>query len=190
MGPNKARDVSNRSDDTADDQDTLALRLIELLNDDPVIAKPKKSLFPKELTTAIDELSDRIRRLNEKLNSKDEHIKSLENRIPTLESENDNNIEQYSRRANLRVCGIPESNDGEDTDKKVLDILNGKLSLEPPLQTSDLERSHCLGRKADDGQGPSRTRPIIVRFGNARFRDKVYRARTRLKGMTFTSTKI
>ena len=189
MGPKKARDVSNRSDDTADDQGTLALRLIELLHDDPVIAKPKKSLFPKELTTTIDELSDRIRRLNEKLNSKDEHRKFLENRIATLESENDN-IEQYSRRANLRVCGIPESNDGEDTDKKVLDILNGKLSLEPPLQTSDLERSHCLGGKADDGQGPSRTRPIIVRFGNERFRDKVYRTRTRLKGMTFTSTKI
>ena len=66
------------SDDTADDQDSLALKLIELLNDDQVIAKLQKSLFPKELTTTIDNLSDRIRRLNEKLDVKDEHIKSLE----------------------------------------------------------------------------------------------------------------
>ena len=80
------------------------------------------------------------------------------------------------------MCGIPEANAGEDTDKKVLDLLNGKLRLEPPLQTSDLERRHRLGRKADDGQGPSRTRPFIVRFGNERVRDNVYRDSTRLKG--------
>ena len=94
MGPKKARNLSNRSDDTADDQDSLALRLIELLNDDQVIAKLKKSLFPKDLITTVDELSDRIRRLDEKLDSKDEHIKSLENRIASLECKNDN-IEQY-----------------------------------------------------------------------------------------------
>ena len=105
MGPKKARNVSNMSDDTADDQDSLALKLIELLNDDQVISKLQKSLFPKELTTTIDNLSDRIRRLNGKLDVKDEHIKSLETRIVTLESENDN-IEQYTRRANLRVCAV------------------------------------------------------------------------------------
>ena len=79
----KARNMLNRSDDTAYDQDSLALRLVELLNGDQVIAKLKDSLFPKELTTTIDQLNDRIRRLNEKLDLKDEHIKSLENRIVT-----------------------------------------------------------------------------------------------------------
>ena len=77
----KARNMLNRSDDTAYDQDSLALRLVELLNGDQVIAKLKDSLFPKELTTTIDQLNDRICRLNEKLDLKDEHIKSLENRI-------------------------------------------------------------------------------------------------------------
>ena len=183
MGPKKARNESNRSDDrpTADDQDSLALKLIELLNDDQVIAKLQKSLFPKELTTTIDNLSDRIRRLNEKLDLKDEFIKSLETRIVTLESENDN-IEQYTRRANLRLCGVPEANGGEDTNEKVLAVFNEKLGMEPPLRSIDLERSHRLGRKADDGQGSNRTRPIIVRFGSERVRDNVYRARTRLKG--------
>ena len=184
MGPKKAaRTGSTTTDDTADAQiqDSLALRLVELLNDDQVIAKLRQSLFPKELATTIDQLNDRIRRLNEKLDLKDEHIKSLEDRIVTLEHENDN-VEQYSRRANLRVCGIPEANAGEDTDTIVLAVFNDKLGMEPPLQPSDLERSHRLGRKADDGQGPSRTRPIIVRFGSERVRDTVYRARTRLKG--------
>ena len=176
MGPKKARTGSTTTDDTADAQiqDSLALRLVEILNDDQVIAKLRQSLFPKELATTIDQLNDRIRRLNEKLDLKDEHIKSLEDRIVTLEHENDN-VEQYSRRANLRVCGIPEANAGEDTDTIVLAVFNDKLGMEPPLQPSDLERSHRLGRKADDGQGPSRTRPIIVRFGSERVRDTIPR---------------
>ena len=78
MGPKKARVVSSGSDGAADDQDHLALRLIELLSDDQVVAKLQKCLFPRELTATIDNLSDRIRRLNEKLDSKDELIKSLE----------------------------------------------------------------------------------------------------------------
>ena len=54
--------------------------------------------------------------------------------------------------------------------------------MEPPLRPTDLERSHRLGRKADDSDGTTRTRPIIVRFVSERVRDSVYRARTRLKG--------
>ena len=43
-------------------------------------------------------------------------------------------------------------------------------------------RTHRLGRKADDSDGTTRIRPIIVRFVSERVRDSVYRARTRLKG--------
>ena len=175
--------MSSGSDGAADDQDHLALRLIELLSDDQVVANLQKCLFPRELTATIDNyfLSDRIRSLNAKLDSKDELIKSLETRIVTLESANDS-IEQYTRRANLRVCGVPEENDGEDTDQKVLAVFNAKLGMDPPLRPTDFERSHRLGRKADDSDGTTRTRPIIVRFVSERVRDSVYRARTRLKG--------
>ena len=179
--PYQTRAVSSESDGAADDQDHLALRLIELLSDDQVVAKLQKCLFPRKLTATIDNLSDRIRSLNAKLDSKDELIKSLETRIVTLESANDS-IEQYTRRANLRVCGVPEENDGEDTDQKVLAVFNAKLGMEPLLRPTDLERSHRLGRKADDSDGTTRTRPIIVRFVSERVRDSVYRARTRLKG--------
>ena len=134
-----------------------------------MVAKLQKCLFPRELTATIDNLSDCIRRLNERLDSKDELIKSLETRIVTLESANDS-IEQYTRRANLRVCGVPEENDSEDSDQKVLAVFNAKLGMEPPLRPTDLVRSHRLGRKADDSDGTTRTRPIIVRFVNERVR--------------------
>ena len=60
MGPKKARNASNISDDTVDDQDSLALRLVELLNDNQVIAKLKTSLFPKELVLDAQTTDDAV----------------------------------------------------------------------------------------------------------------------------------
>ena len=76
-GPRK-RNESNRSDDrpTAS-PGSCALKLIELLNDDQVIANTAKKPVPKRTNNYNYNLSDRIRRLNEKLDLKDEFIKSL-----------------------------------------------------------------------------------------------------------------
>ena len=89
-------------------------------------------------------------------------------------------LEQYTRRPNLRFEGIPEADHGEDTDAKVLEIVNTKLEMTPPLEIDDLERSHRLGRRVDK-DGRPRTRAIIVRFQSERLRDEVFRARTKLK---------
>ena len=48
---------------------------------------------------------------------------------------NADSIEQYSRRSNIHVSGIPEADgEGEDTDEKVLAVLNGKMGVQPPIQ--------------------------------------------------------
>ena len=104
-----------------------------------------------------------------------------------LEDDSDN-VVQYSSCANLRVHGIPEVRDGDETDTTIIALLNGKMGMDPPLQRHHLERCHRLGCNADD-QGRlregavarPRPRPIIVRFASERLRDEVYRARTRLK---------
>ena len=175
MGPKQR--VRTISDDT-DDQEHLAVRLIELLNDDQVLAKLKKVLFPTELHEKMDALYEQVRRLHAQLEAKDQRIKCLEEKVTALEIDSDN-TEQYSRRANLRVSGLPEAADeGEDTDEKVLAMINEKMGRAPPLQRHHLERSHRVGRKGD-GRGPPRA--IIVRFTSERLRDEVYRARSRLK---------
>ena len=89
-------------------------------------------------------------------------------------------IEQYTRWPNLRFEGIPEADHGEDTDPKVLEIVNTKLEMTPPLEIDDLERSHRLGRRVDK-DGHPRTRAIIVRFQSKHLRDEVLRTRTKLK---------
>ena len=83
-----------RTESDTEEQGTLALRLIELLNDDAVLDKLKQVLYPKELSTQLKGLNAQIVRLQQQLAAKDEKIKTLEERVNKLE------IEQYSRRAN------------------------------------------------------------------------------------------
>ena len=179
MGPKTKR--GSVTDDNHDDNDALAVRLIELLNDDQVLAKLRQVLFPTELSLKIDELNLQINRMATQLEAKDAVIENLKERVNTLESEMDS-AEQYSRRPNLKVYGIPETRDGgEDTDEKILAVINGRIGFEPPVQRHQLERSHRIGRRAVGPGPPGPPRAIVVRFTSERLRDDVYRVHTRLK---------
>ena len=108
--------------------------------------KAKKVLFPVNLAVKIDTLNVQISRMNIQLEAKDARIKCLEEKVQVLEDESDC-AEQYSRRPNLRVSGIPEVAGVKDADDKILAMLNGKIELTHPLQKNDLERSHRLAKK-------------------------------------------
>ena len=185
----RTKSKKSSSDDTADDatalrvaeivNESLALRIIELLSDDVLLSNLKKALFPNQLATKIDALTLQVSHLTSL-----ERIAELETKVQSLEDANDA-LEQYSRRPNIRVSGIAETTDGEDTDEKVLAVINGKMNLQPPLQIGQIERSHRVGCKTIDSQrderGPPRPRPIIVRLCSERVRDVVFRSRTGLK---------
>ena len=80
----------------------------------------------------------------------------------------------------MHMRGLPEQA-GEDTDEVVLNVLNTKMGMTPPVQLHQLVRSHRLGR-AKEGQDPKRhPRPIIIRFSSERLRDEVFKARVKLK---------
>ena len=59
---------------------------------------------------------------------------------------------------------------GEDTDEKVLVVLNGRTGMQPPVQRKHIEKSHRLGCK-EDGNGPHRPRTVVVRFVSERLPD-------------------
>ena len=92
--------------------------------------------------------------------------------------ENIDHQEQYSGRPNMRIQGVHE-HDNEDTTTIVMDVINSKMSFKPPLESSQLERSHRVGPKLDQ-QDRVRSRPIIVRFKSENTRDAVLKARFRL----------
>ncbi|KAJ8885816.1 hypothetical protein PR048_012021 [Dryococelus australis] len=79
-------------------------------------------------------------------------------------------LEQYQRRSNLRVLGIPES-EIEDNDAIVFDVMHNKLQL-PHVNISDIDRSHHVGAKNE-----GKPRPIIVKFTSYRRRNEVFRAK-------------
>lgn len=89
------------------------------------------------------------------------------------EVERNTNLEQYTRRENLRFKNIKESQD-EDCEKVVHDIIERDLGID----TSGI-RFHAVHRVGKrDG---SRCRPIIVRFVCRMDRDQVWSKRGKLK---------
>ena len=124
----------------------------------------KKALYPQALSDQMDAMANKIDYLTQQLQMKEARINELEGAVKHLQSDLDKS-EQYSRRANLRIQGIPESEGGEDTDAKVVAILNDTMGLVPRI-----------GPKVDK-QGRLRTRQVIVRFGSERNRDIDYRSR-------------
>ena len=80
MGPKRnsrsttEADVSGRMDD-----DALALRIIELLNDDAVVSKLKNALYPQVLADKLDQQTAQIDRLLAQLTESKTRIEQLVN---------------------------------------------------------------------------------------------------------------
>ena len=113
----------------------------------------------------------------------------LEKRVSALESENDSlrkrinqlensldSAEQYSRRNNLRISGLPETQN-ESTDDLVLAMSS---AIGADMSIDDIDRSHRVGaknNKSGETNSSSRPRDIIVKFVSYRSRDKFFRKR-------------
>ena len=120
-------------------------------------------------------MNDTIEALTKTISEKDARIQQLERKVDTIEQEMDR-LEQYTRRSNLVFRGIAETGQGENTDAKILSLVNSEIT--PALALSDIARSHRLGKKRE---GTGNRRAIIVRFNADRVRDCVYRGRANLK---------
>ena len=100
----------------------------------------------KKMTSRFDGLDNELLNLqnviiknlqveNERLRKK---VNVLENKILTLESEH-NSLEQYGRRNNIEITGIPDSVPDQNLEEKVVDILN-EISVN--VSSKDIEACH------------------------------------------------
>jgi len=91
-----------------------------------------------------------------------------------------NDLDQYSRRNNTIIAGIPETRDKNETSTettlKDITTLNDKFK-DIDIKMSDIDISHRLGRIQTD-----RPRPIVVRFVWRVVRNEVMYRRRELKG--------
>ena len=137
-----------------------------------------------ELDAKLNDLvSENVKRENELLNSR---VETLELKIDLYESHMRNmelkmdDAEQYSRRACLRVYGIPCQQDetAGDCVTKVLDLFK---EIDVPVTEEHIDRAHRIERKTQEKDG-SCSQAIIVKFCSWQQRTAVYKARSKLKG--------
>ena len=133
----------------------------------------------KKMTSRFDGLD------NELLNLKDVIIKNLqveydglrkkvnvlENKILTLESEH-NSLEQYGRRNNIEITGIPDSVPDQNLEEKVVDILN---EITVNVSAKDIEACHRVGVSKNS------SKKTIVRFINRKHAKKALLSRKNLR---------
>ena len=126
----------------------------------------------------IDLLSAEVHRqtqpLKEQLREKDSEIEALKETIQMQQTKLDD-LEQHGHRDSLRVAGIPENPDHDDTDAGVLEVCQ-LMKVDPPLEAKDIAVSHRVGK-----QRQGQHRQILVKFATRNVRERVFRAKSALR---------
>ena len=99
-------------------------------------------------------------------------------------------LEQYGRRQNLEILGVPEKED-ENTNAIVLEVAK---MLDVDIMSSHISTSHRLPKKKASSRNNSGSFPIIVRFTSRDIRNQIYANRKKarfvdLKNFSVSDTK-
>lgn len=90
-------------------------------------------------------------------------------------------LEDRSRRENLNFHGVSDETESwEETEKKILDIINQNMDFRLPCEA--VEHAHRLGGPYQE----QKWRPIIVKFLSFKTKDKVFAQRSNLKDCDIT----
>ena len=99
-------------------------------------------------------------------------------------------LEQYGKRQNLEIVGVPEKED-ENTNAIVLEVAK---MLDVDIMSSHISTSHRLPKKKASSRNNYGSSPIIVRFTSRDIRNQIYANRKKarfedLKNFSVTDTK-
>lgn len=156
------------------------------LKGDDFVDKIVAKLTAKVRDAVLEALSQSLRDARSRIDELNQEVSKLRTELKRVEvvEKSVEEAEQYQRRNNLRVFGIPEAR-GESTDGIVIGLFKDKLDIDLPLER--VERTHRVGRPRPPGDdGKPRHRPIIVRFNSYRDRREVFSNKKRLKGSGIT----
>lgn len=133
----------------------------------------------EELEGRMFELECRADKLEKDKQTISQKCEKLSNQVQTQNTQIQqqakelNDAQQYTRRWNLRVYKIQET-DNEECTKKVAKAITEKMGVK--VSESDIEVAHRSGKKT--GNKP---RPILVRFLNRAKRDEIFLNKAKLK---------
>lgn len=165
--------VSNDHNDTPEKNPTQCETSDLILN----LEKKMLSRFDgldKEILNMKDIIIKDLQMENQRLRKK---VNDLQKKIVSSE-ENINSLEQYDRRNNIEITGIPESVEDKKLEETVVEVLN-KIDLN--ISGSDIEACHRLGKFEN------KQRKTIIRFVNRKYAKKALLNRKSLKQADTTS---
>ena len=138
----------------------------------------------------IGEISESIRELIKEVRELKQELKETSKaELKTVKIENErlkqavnlqvfklDELDQYGRRENIRIHGVPESFDTKDDGESV--VLNIANELNIKIKTEDIQRAHRLGGIRPNASKP---RPVIVRFISYKMRIEFLYSKSKLK---------
>ena len=152
--------------------DHFILCLTAALKSSDIVSQLKQMTLPNrdEFADLISsELHKQLKPIKDELQAKDQEIKLLKR---TIAEQNDklDQPEQHGQRDSLRISGIPEVEESDDTD--AVKTLCAAIKVDLPVQPEDITISHRVGKAAD-----VKPRPILVKFATRNIRERVFRAK-------------
>ena len=128
------------------------------------------------LSEKFEEMKVTTQKLERENDDLDKKNKALQKQVDAL-SQNVLDLDQYHRRVNLEISGVPERKD-EEPEKIALQVAQ---VISSTVKADDIDIAHRIGKQKE---GNRRPRPIIIRFNNRRARNAVYDERRKLKDFT------
>ena len=142
------------------------------------IAELRKLIYDQKIE--LDSLKASIKETENKNTAMEAELFAARNKIDEQEEEIaelyrlQDNLEQYTRKQSLEVCGIPASAYAS-TEGAVLKIAS---ALDVPMSAEDINISHKI---KSNGVGT-----ILVKFQSHKAKSRLYKARTKLKNFRLT----
>ena len=142
----------------------------------------------EEFKLYVDNLTGDVDGTNSN-NELQESIAVIQKRVAKLKSENDtlkkrvDDMGQYIRRPNLRISGVPLSENGQESAEDVRELVYRMTACDGDLNVpiSSIDRAHRTGKIFTNTETKVKTRQIIVRFTSFRDRTAMYRSRKIIK---------
>lgn len=159
----------NLSSEFSSEIDSLKAEIIELKNSQEFICSKYENLK--------SEYAEQLK-INKKQHDEISQLKSATKEVSELsksESEKLDSLEQYGRRLNLEIIGVPVSAQ-EDTNAIVIEVAK---NVGVDISSEDISISHRVPSisKPNDSKSSDRPPAIIARFMNRSVRNRLYKNR-------------
>ena len=109
----------------------------------------------KELLNLKDVIIKDLQLENQRLRMK---VKNLENKVMSLEI-NGNHLEQYGKRNNLEITGIPDDVSDENLEEKVIHVLS---EIQVNVSSSDIKACHRIGKSKNSSKKQQQLYNLLI----------------------------